>query len=165
MASKIEIMEALEGLAVHCRPPLMSVEGRTSWMRDWCDDLADYDITAIREACKRWRHGADRKFPLPGQLMAVANQFERRDHKPAPQLWGPVSDEEYQSMGLMDKIRHQELLAMDCRGRAGPMMLNGQHIALEDMPPTFHDWCRRSDNHYAEAKRLRAFMKVEDRRA
>ncbi len=41
-----EIIDALESLAVHCPPKLMTVEDKSRWMADWCEDLRDFDSGA-----------------------------------------------------------------------------------------------------------------------
>ena len=71
MAERDDIIEAIEGLTVHCRPPLMSSEERARWLMDWCEDLKDAPLAAIKHACSRWRQGEDRRFPTPGQLLPM----------------------------------------------------------------------------------------------
>ena len=48
MAEKSEIIDEIDALTVHCRPPPMEAGSRASWLRDWCEDLAKFPIEAIR---------------------------------------------------------------------------------------------------------------------
>ncbi len=167
MADRTEIMDAIEALAVHCRPPLMSVEDRARWVGDWCEDLRDYPIDAIRTACNRWRNGSDRKFPMPGQLRPMIDAVTRRGDgsaiEDANQPWRPLSDDEYRALSLSGKIRHQQILAHAARRQAGPMWRDGK--PCEAMPPIYHELHRRANNHSDEVKRLREFMGRQEGRA
>lgn len=155
MASREEITDALDGLAVHCRPPLMSVDDRSRWMADWCKDLAQFPAEAIITACDRWRNGQDRKFPMPGQLIPLVRAVTPRgDNSAAPKVWGPVSDAEYEGMTLREKARHQSLLATEATRRAGPQWRNKAPVPAEDMPPSWHDLHAKAKGHHAEAARL-----------
>ena len=162
MAEPHEIIEEIERLAVHCRPPLMSVEDQARWKLDWCSDLAPHPIEAIRSACQRWRNGNDRKFPMPGQLrplIAAAMQSAQRGPVEGTEAWGPVSDAEYDRMSLRDKIRHQRILGAEANRKAGPMFKGGRHLTADEMPESWSIWRSRAEGHYAEAKRLTAFLK------
>jgi len=151
-----EIAEALEGLAVHCRPPLMSVDDRSRWMADWCRDLARFPPESVRIACDRWRNGSDRKFPMPGQLIPLVKAVTLRpsDTGSAPKVWGPISDAEYDGLSIRDKARHQRLLAMDADRRAGPQWRAGQPVAPDDMPAEWRLLRNRAAGHRKEAQRL-----------
>lgn len=169
MADRTEIMDAIEALAVHCRPPLMSVEDRARWVGDWCEDLRDYPIDAIRTACHRWRNGADRKFPMPGQLRPMIEATLRKGDVQAVieanQPWRPLSDEEYRALSLSAKIRHHQILAHAARREAGPMWSGGMRSPIEAMPPKWHELQRRADGHSAEVKRLREYINQAEARA
>lgn len=172
MAERQEIAEEIERLAVHCRPPLMSVEDRMTWVADWCQDLSGFPIAAIRMACTSWRNGTDRKFPLPGQLKPLI-----RVHVPSqkgevgPQVWRPLSDDEYGALTIMEKVRHHLIMAAEAGSKAGPMFRNtslsngmsnakGEHLTADQMPQTWHDWKARQAGHLAEAKRLREIKRL-----
>lgn len=158
MANQSEIIDALESLAVHCRPPLMSVEDRGRWMADWCNDLAEFPAAAIETACQRWRMGTNPKFPMAGQfipLVRSVNASGAVDPNAKAKAWEPASDAEYQAMSLSRKIDEHTLLAMREDRLAGPMWGNGGPIALDDMPPAYHEHKARARNHRAEAARLR----------
>lgn len=151
-----EIAEALEGLAVHCRPPLMSVDDRSRWMADWCRDLAGFPPESVRTACDRWRNGSDRKFPMPGQLIPLVRAVTVRGPSGggAPKPWGPLSDYEYEALSIRDKARHHTLLATAATTRAGPMWRHGQPVEASEMPDDWHALHRTAKGHHEEAARL-----------
>lgn len=158
MADQAEILDALESLAVHCRPPLMSVEDRGRWMADWCNDLKEFPAHAIQTACQRWRTGTNPKFPMAGQFLPLVRSVNARgavDPNAKAKAWEPASDADYQAMSLSRKIEEHTLLAMQADRLAGPMWGNGAPIALEEMPPAYHDHKAKAANHRAEAARLR----------
>lgn len=162
MATRTEIVEALERLETHCRAPLMSIDARTGWMRDWCEDLKDFDIADIHAACAQWRNGDSVKFPLPGQLKAVIRAATRpttveKDDRGG--LWREITDAEYARLTLSEKIRHHQIMAAEELRRAGPQWKMGQHVAAEDMPNDWHETRRLARNHSTEAKRLLSKMR------
>ncbi len=161
MADRLEIVDALESLAVHCRPPLMSVEDRSRWMRDWCEDLKSSDAVAIRLACQRWRQGEDRKFPMPGQLIPLIRAVTRREEPTRESLpieWEIVSDEVYREFSVREKIRYLTILESTELLKAGPMFrqfeqgMKGTHLTREEMPLKWH-------TAHAEARRIREEIK------
>jgi hypothetical protein len=171
MANKPEIIDEIEGLAVHCRPPIMEVGQRSSWLGDWCNDLAEFEIEAIRGACREWRQSGAIKFPTPGQLLPMvrkrASADRAADHN-GP--WRPLSDAEYGALGLREKIRHQQILAAEARRKAGPMWRNPPggasiqrpkpgHVEPHEMSPAYRKWSEIASGHEAEAKRLRGYLR------
>lgn len=172
MAERTEIAEELNALAIHCPPRLMEVEARALWMRDWCEDLADYPISAIRSACRKWRLGGATKFPTGGQLLplvkaATPSAPTSPDAQPKP--WTPLADDEYAKLSVREKIRHLKILAHEAGCKAGPMWKNppgratmkrpaAGHVALEDMPASYRHWRGIQEGHLAEAKRLQEFI-------
>lgn len=163
MAEPAEIIEEIERLAIHCRPPLMSVEDQARWKMDWITDLKEFPVEAIRQACHRWRNGTDRKFPLPGQLrplVVMCNPGQSGGVK--LDAWRPLSDGEYGQLTLREKIRHHLILASEALNKAGPMWRHGRPLAEADMPDAWRLWKRRADDHYAEAARLRKHLKHEE---
>lgn len=159
MAERTEITEELERLALHCRPPLMSVEDRVRWLADWCEDLRSYDIEPIRTACKRWREGVEAKFPRQGQLVPMIRAATVKGEKTAivegNKPWRPLTDEEYQQLTLSDKIRHCRILAQEAYSKAGPQ---GLHTSAEDMPESWKIWRGKGHGHDAEAQRLNKIL-------
>lgn len=152
MAERTEIAEALEGLAVHCRPPLMSVEDRARWLADWCEDLKDFSIEAINAACSSWRMSAEAKFPRQGQfipMIRLAAQDHATGEDEAP--WRPLTDAEYAELSLTDKIRHQRILASNALDQAGPQDM---HTPAAEMPEKWRFFRNRGAEHLAEADRL-----------
>src|ERR1700747_1981343 len=125
MAEKTEILDAIEALAVHCRPPMMEISARTLWLRDWCADLAEFPLEAIVTACRKWRQSGATKFPTPGQLLPLV-----RDSVPSQgggtrvEVWRPLSDAEYQALTVREKIRHHQILSHEAYSKAGPMFRN-----------------------------------------
>lgn len=166
MADHHEIREEIEALAVHCRPPLMSVEDRARWAADWCDDLKDYPIDAIRHACRKWRMGTVSKFPMLGQLLPL---IRAADHEAAArgrkdEAWRPLTDDEYRGLTLREKIRHHQILAHQARTKAGPMWTEGEKgrpLTRDQMPQRWHELQAQADGHDAEVRRLRAMIRPD----
>jgi len=151
MASRTEIIEAIEGLAVHCRPPLMGVDERTRWFNDWCDDLKEFSALAVETGCKRWRQGSNPKFPLPGQLLPLVRAAHTDGNRGVkPQAWRPLSDAEYAALSLTEKIRDRQIMATEAFSRAGP-----QKGPAEEMPEAWHMHRRLGKQYAAEAAELR----------
>jgi hypothetical protein len=157
MAEKSEIMEALEALETHCRAPLMAVEQRAAWMRDWCDDLAEFPIHAIQHGCKAWRHSQGvTKFPTPGQLLPLIRaNVAQRPAGAVGEPWRELSDDEYRALSLEDKIRHQRILCTRAYSRAGP-----QTKPADDMPESWHRWRQIGRNHEEEVATLKGKLKL-----
>ena len=166
MADKGEIIDAIEGLAVHCRPPLMSVEDKARWMRDWAEDLSEFPIEAILGATKKWRMSGNTKFPTAGQFMPMLRQLIPSDREGSSGPWYEAGPEEYEAMTLREKIREQKIRASVAGGKAKQMFRNtsvpgrfsGVHIRAEDMPESHHRWRQIEVDHLREAKRLREIM-------
>lgn len=142
MAEPTEIIDALESLALHCRPPIMSVEDRSRWMRDWCEDLRSYPAEAIRTATSRWRHGAVQKFPTAGQFLPLV-----RTATPAPptastakaKAWSELEDCDYDQLTLAEKVRHHRILASELNAKAAREWRRLPET-LARKPPSFSDW-------------------------
>lgn len=134
----------------------MSVEDRVRWLADWCDDLKDEELSAIRTACHRWREGSDRRFPMLGQLKPLIAAATRS--KPANaesyKPWRPLSHDEYAELSLREKIRHQKILASEAGNKAGPQCLNKRPAKAEDMPEAWHIWKRQQREHADEVMKL-----------
>lgn len=176
MADKSEIIDCIEALAVHCRPPLMEVEQRMLWLRDWCNDLAQFPLEAVANACRKWRHSGAVKFPTPGQLLPLVRDSLPGQKGEQVQVWRELSDDEYAKLTLREKIRHRTIQAHEARLKAGPMFRNtsagpgitkasGAHLQPDEMPPVWRKWNELADSHEAEAKRLREFLRSSERMA
>lgn len=159
MAEPSEIIDALEALAIHCRAPLMDVESRARWMRDWCEDLKQFPGDAIRAATARWRQGESGKFPTPGQLLPLV----RAASPQAPQAgvidtraWFWPSEEELAGMTLRERKRQFTIMAVEARGKAGPMNDAGEHPRPE--------WLIKARNYDAEAKHLAGIIALSANR-
>lgn len=161
MADRLDIANALESLAVHCRPPLMSVEDRSRWMVDWCSDLASFPIEAIKLACTRWRQSENTRFPTPGQLLPMVRAvLPAKGEGPKIEAWRPISDDEYRQLPIREKIRHLQIVRSELMTNAGPMLKNegafkGRYLTPDEMPPKWHDAKARAAVIDAEINRLR----------
>lgn len=129
MAENHDIIDELDTLALHCRPPVMSADEKSRWLASWVDDLREFDIVAIRAACRNWRQGeGNTKFPVPGQLLPMVRACTPR---PTPsgdpfRPWTWPDDIELGSMTLEEKIRQYRIMAHETRTRAGPMGDDGK---------------------------------------
>lgn len=171
MATRAQVIAAIEALEVHCRSPLMTVEQRGTWLSDWCSDLGDFPVDAIETGCRNWRRSGSGKFPTPGQLIPMVRAAQPSDVKPGDNaVWRTLSDEEYRGLTIREKIRHQTILAHEARRKAGPMFRNtssggalsrasGKHLTADEMPDVWRRWNSVAEDHEAEAGRLRAMIR------
>ena len=162
MAEHPEIIDQIEALAVHCRPPLMSVDHRSLWLRTWCEDLAEFPAEAIRVGCRSWRQGDSTKFPTPGQLLPLVRKAAAPQRAPAPEraphpAWTPISDELYASLSLVDKAWNQGKMGQWCLGQAGPQP---RDTPPDEMPEAWKAWRRRATDHFAEETRLKQLLAI-----
>jgi len=169
MADKSDIIDEIERLTVHCRPPIMEADLRAGWLADWCADLTEFPIEAIRLAIREWRHSGSNKFPTPGQLIPMVRGKLPPEKREREGDWRELSDDEYRALSVREKIRHQLILAHRAGAKAGPMWRNPEntanirrpmpgHIPLEEMPGAYHHWKHVEAQHLAEAKRLREII-------
>lgn len=136
-----------------------------AWLDAYYEDLREYPIEAIEQACQKWRRGDGKKFPLIGELLPLVRQAASpRPTAEACRPWAPATDSEYNAMTLREKIREQKLLAMDTRTKAGPMWRDGGPLTLEQMPPAWHRLVETANQHFAEAQRLWRKLKDSERR-
>lgn len=169
MADPLEIIAEIDALTVHCRAPLMDVEQRGRWQRDWAQDLDKYPIEIVRQAFREWRQGEHQKFPTPGQILPVLERLSRRsepmDAHDGQEWRYDLSDEDYRVLSLHGKIRHHVIAAAHCRRKAGPMPHKGAPVRKADMPREWQDWIERAERHHAEANRLKQSIGAMDQRA
>lgn len=168
MAEPREIIEEVEALTVHCRPPLMPVDQRSRWQQDWVQDLKTFPLAAIQSAFREWRHSENTKFPTPGQIIPMVRRFSgvRENAPESVEPWTyEISDDNYRSLSLSAKIRHHRIAAAHCRTQAGPMPHPGPAVHQEDMPEVWHAWRRRAEKHDAEAAKLRKTLSEYEQRA
>jgi len=175
MASTDEIIDTLDALATHCRPPVMSTDAKAMWLRDWCGDLQSFPIESIRGAAGVWRQSGQTKFPTPGQFLPLVRAADRA---PAPvtrpEPWGPITDEAYQALSLTDKIWTHQKLAHEANMKAAqlwralPETRAGNPpswVKFETTEPSdWKAWRQREANHLAEAKRLLVGLKQSKER-
>ena len=163
MATQTEIEEELAALATHCPPRLMDVTARVLWMRDWCNDLREFPIEAIRKACTKYRNSEATRFPPPHALKAMIRLFIPNPATDKILPWRPLNDEEYEALSIREKRRHHLIMAHEAAVKAGPMWkqsgnemrkARSGHLTPDQMPETWAHWNRAEAGHKAEAKRL-----------
>jgi hypothetical protein len=171
MAEKTEIADAIEALAVHCRPPLMSVEQRLLWLRDWCSDLAQFPLDAITNAARKWRHSGATKFPTAGQFLPMVRDSLPVEKTGGVQIWRHASEDEFRAMSVRDKIRELTILAHEQRTKAGPMFRNttapgslakvsGKHLEPHELPLAYRVHTEEAERLEAEIGRLRKILRT-----
>lgn len=176
MAHKPEIMNEIEGLSVHCRPPLMEANQRTSWLQDWCNDLAEYPIGAVRVACRKWRLSGATKFPTPGQLMPLVRENLPAEKREVVREWTPADEDTYRAMTVREKIREHQILAQQAYRKAGPIYRNtsgsgpiskasGVRLEPSQMSEAHRHWTAEGLRHTQEAQRLRQYLNSEPLKA
>lgn len=144
----------------------MEVSQRALWLRDWCSDLAKFEIDHIRRAFRDWRLSGQTKFPTPGQIMPVLRSISN----PAPKwekevAWSELSDAEYEKLDLPAKERHHLILANRAEVKAGPMWRDGRPMRPEDMPASWRELREKAARHKDEARRLRELYRRAERQA
>lgn len=128
-------------------------------MKDYLADIEEFPIEAIQKACADWRRSGVTKFPTSGQLIPMIRKHlvEQLQERIGP--WQQLNDDAYEALSLREKIRHHRILANEARRKAGPMWANGKPAEAEEMPPRWHEWSRKAEDHGAEAQRLMRFLK------
>ena len=168
MATQSEVVDAIEGLALHARPPIMDEDARTRWLMDWCQDLGGYPVGAIQQAVGEWRRSGSGKFPTPGQIIPLVAKYappSKSSYKPPPvRFWEWPSDDEYFSMSISEKIKAHTIMAHDLRSKAGPMFRQREnepsvHLSLDEMPPKWHTLQREAKFHDGKVSELRKRLK------
>ena len=152
------IIQALTALALHYPKGQRTDREQALWLADYAADLDKFSLPQIARACQDWRRSTARTFPKVGELLdLIRKDLDRPTTKST--AWQPLSDEEYDALGLADKIRHQRILANEARLRGGGNTQrgpNGIRIPLEPGPrlERFEAEKERADRHTAEAVRL-----------
>lgn len=170
MADQIEIVDQIETLSAHCRPPLMDVDTKSRWLQSWCEDLAEFSSEVLKAGFRSWRQSDNVKFPTPGQLLPMMRAAASRANgsglssNAAPKAWEPISDAEYDQLSLRDKIRHQRILASRAFSKAGPQCSGSLPIPAEQMPQEWHGWRAVGRNHLAEVERLKKILDRDELR-
>jgi hypothetical protein len=153
MADRLEIVDALESLAVHCRLPLMDIDARSRWTQTWCEDLLEFPLPAIQNACRRWRQSDNTKFPTPGQLLPMVRAAVRTPNPDATghaKPWTWPSDADLDAMSLEERRRNYLIMASETRGKAGPMNDAGEHPRPE--------WIGKARAYADEARRIAGYI-------
>lgn len=160
MATDIEIRGELEALGTHCRAPLMETNQRALWLRDWCADLAEYPIEAIRTACRRYRNSEATKFPTPGQLIPMVKSAAKPELRAGVKAlpWEPATQEAYEALSLTEKIFENRALAKIAYRKAGPMWKHGRPATPEELGPVWRAYNDQAVAYEAEAARLSKFL-------
>jgi hypothetical protein len=156
-STRAEIIDELEALGQHYMRPVRGPEQQERFLKDYLDDLSEYQISAIKLGCKAWRHSDASKFPTSGQLLRHVRANTATEHRgERAEPWRPLDDIEYDRLSLRDKIRHQTILGHEAQRKAGPMWANG---APAERPPARQTWVTRAENHFAEASRLNGILR------
>lgn len=155
MAETSQILALLEALATHCRAPLMSVEAKARWMRDWCDDLRQFEIDRIEHVLADWRRSGATKFPTPGQILGQLKTREV-DHRPPGEPQRALTEAEYRLGSLTDKLRHHRLLADEANTRAATLWRRLPETRA-GTPPSFVNWVTSLPAPWAEAREIEAY--------
>ena len=157
---RIEIVKELRALEQFCTfKAVRSGEESERFLKDYLADIQDFPLEAIQKACAEWRKSGSTRFPTPGQLIPLIRQHVAAPTPERAEPWKPLSDLAYDELSLRDKIRHHRILANEARRKAGPMWLNGRPAGPEELPPRWHEWSARAENHEAEAQRLSRFLR------
>ena len=53
--------------------PSEAEELRAAILRDWCDELENFDAKSVRAALRQWRQDSPSKRPNPGHILALLN--------------------------------------------------------------------------------------------
>ena len=53
--------------------PKEAEELRAAILRDWCDELENFDAKSVRAALRQWRQENPSKRPNPGHILAILN--------------------------------------------------------------------------------------------
>jgi hypothetical protein len=69
-----------------------------------------------------------------------------------------LTEAEYDSLLLSEKIRHHLMCAMEAYDRAGPMWRRGKPVGPSELPQRWHDNTQRAKHHLAEAERLKKLV-------
>lgn len=152
-----DIIDEIEALSLHYPQGHKTGAERRRVMEDYASDLDGVDIATLRAACASWRRSDASRFPTSGQLLKTIEAVRPRAGEKIGG-WMPISDEEYQSLPVRDKIRHHMILAAESDRKAGPMWAAGRPVPLEDMPPAYHVHRAQAAHHKAEAQRLRGII-------
>jgi hypothetical protein len=65
---------------------------RQAQIEDWIEDLVEFPIECIEEACREWRRQPDNRRPTPGEIRSLAMAHQQRRNRgvialPAPDVW------------------------------------------------------------------------------
>jgi hypothetical protein len=147
-----QITLSLISLSNHYRRQVRTPEEQAMWLRDWLDDLAAWTPDQVADACGEWRRSAARRMPSSGELLVKLSTMHapKQQSQPKIEAWKPISDEEYDTLSVRDKIRHHHILADQA-------MLGWKSTTRQ----VDDDWRRRdaiAKNHRAEASRLGAML-------
>lgn len=153
-------MREIAALSSHYPVSTKSPAEQARWLDDFANDLGDAGPEAVAAACRAWRLGDAKRFPTPGQLRKLVTHTVRALSAPNHEAWRPISDEEYDSLTVHQRARHQRILASEAFTKAGPMWKGGAPAGPDELPETWHRWRGIARNHLAEAQRLEDVLKA-----
>lgn len=149
-----DIVEEIRALQEHYIHSVRTPEANLRWLTDYASDLKGFNFESIQLACKSWRQSDAKRFPTPGQLMDIAIKLKpKNDHFQAV-AWTKLSQDEYDALPLVEKIRQQRLMASHERGKAGPMWSGTGPLRPDQMSDNWHAHRTRAKHHDDEAHRL-----------
>lgn len=93
----------MAALLTHYWSPTEPAAARQAQLQDWIEDLNEFPVRLVDEACREWRRGPEHaRRPLPGDIrqLCIRQQVERDERRmisnarqPWPDwlrdLWGP----------------------------------------------------------------------------
>jgi hypothetical protein len=91
----------------------MSVEQRTALDAGLVQRPRRIPAEAIGNACRKWRHSGQTKFPTAGLSCPMVREGPARPSERAAgvERWRELSEAEYQALTVREKIRHHQILA------------------------------------------------------
>lgn len=111
--------------------PSEAEELRAAVLRDWCDELENFDAKSVRAALRQWRQENPSKRPNPGHILAILNAAWGR--KNAEQVKAALAKPEPVRI-MPSPERRAEMAAevsrlMSGMGKSGPAAIVNAEIA------------------------------------
>ena len=116
--------------------------------------MSGWSPEQVKDACAAWRRSEEKRFPRPGDLLAVLKRLDTTTTLggPKPEPWRTLTDEQFATLPLRDKARYHEIAASH--------VMDGWRSTLA--PRQVDDEWRRRDrlrrNHWEEGARLRRLL-------
>lgn len=101
---------------------------------------------------------AERLRMSRGASQAIRNMAYHVQKPEGVRPWRPLTEEEYQSASLSDRIDHHEKMAHIEFNKAGPMWKDGRPARPDELPERWHTHTAAALSHRADVQRLRQIM-------